>query len=290
MKNHKKNKTTHYHFAIDRIVPAHKTVVPLSDIAMQRGYAVFDFIRTFSGKPFLYDEHLDRFERSAKDLGLRIPYSRKKIKDIISKLLAKNHFRETIIKVWVTGGDLNGSLEFDPKASRFFATVYDLHALPDKLFRDGVKLITTEHQRAFPTSKTIDYLVGVKEQLRCDKVGAFEVLYKSEGKVVESATSNFFIFKGNTLITPKKNILVGITRNFVIDLARKKFKVIERDIKLSELRAADEAFLTATKKDILPVVKIDSIKIGTGKVGPHTKYLMDQYLQYVHKNYGPSRS
>jgi branched-chain amino acid aminotransferase len=264
--------------------------VPLSDIGMQRGYAVFDFIRTFSGKPFLFGEHLARFERSAKDLGLRIPYSRKFIKNIIDKLLKKNGFKESIIKVWITGGDLSGSLNFDPRHCRFFVTINELHELPAKYFINGVKLITTEFQRAMPTSKTIDYLIGVKEQRRCDKAGAFEILFKSNGIVTESATSNFFIVKGNTIVTPKKNILFGITRNFVINLAKKKYKVIERDIKYAELRQADEAFLTATKKDILPIVKIDNIKIGNGKVGPKTKYLMDQYFKYVHKHYDPSRA
>ena len=108
-------------------------------------------------------------------------------------------------------------------------------------------------------------------------------MFVSQGKILEGMGSNIFIFLCDILITPKKDILIGTTRNFVISLARKKFKVEEREVKMSELKKATECFVTSITKDILPVVKIDSYMIGKGKVGENTKRLMEMYAEQIDK-------
>lgn len=275
-----------YYFLNNKIVPSTKASIPLGDIGLQRGYAVFDFTRTYNGKPFMLKEHLQRFIKSARLLSIPVPYSISKTEQIIAELLKKNKFSESTVKVGLTGGPLSGSLSFTGKDASFFVMVDKLIEFPQSFFERGVKLVSVDYQRGLSTAKTIDYAVAVKEQLRCNREGAFEVLYVPGGLITESATSNFFIFKGNTLITPNEHILFGITRDLVLKLAKKNFKIELRPIRYAELKGATEAFLVASKKDIMPVVQVDDIKIKDGKPGKNTEALTAGYFEYLRKNYG----
>ena len=109
-------------------------------------------------------------------------------------------------------------------------------------------------------------------------------MYVSNNVVLEASTSNFFVFIGDKLVTPKDNILKGITRNLAIKLAKKEFEVEERELKMEELALVTEAFIAATNKDIVPVVQIDDKKIGSGKPGKNTKRLMELFAEFV-RNY-----
>jgi branched-subunit amino acid aminotransferase/4-amino-4-deoxychorismate lyase len=114
------------------------------------------------------------------------------------------------------------------------------------------------------------------------KAGATEILFLKDNKLYECSTSNIFIIKKGIFYTPKNNILAGITRKVVIDLLNKnKFKVIEKDISEKELFAADEIFITATNKKVLPVIKIDKKIIGNGKVGDLTKQIQQIFDDYI---------
>ncbi len=140
-----------------------------------------------------------------------------------------------------------------------------------------------EHQRIIPEAKHNNYILAVKNQKLRIKEKAFEILYTFEGKVLEASTSNFFIVKNKQLITPKHNILIGTTRNKIIHLAKNKHQIIEKDIQLKDALSADEAFLTATNKGVVPVVKINSTTIGNGKVRDVTLELIDSYNKGINK-------
>ena len=182
-----------------------------------------------------------------------------------------------------------GGMEFN--SSTLLILVDELKNLPANVFKKGIKLISFEHKRIMPEVKTLNYIPVVKLfSGEMKKQKAFEVLYTYSNRVLECSTSNFFIIRKNTIITPKNNILIGTTRDLVIKLAKKEFKVEERDIKISELKTADEAFITATNKEIIPVVKIGAQKIGggkptteRGKVGKNTKILMKLFKNYTEK-------
>ncbi len=109
------------------------------------------------------------------------------------------------------------------------------------------------------------------------------IFYISDKKVLETSTGNFFIVKNNQLITPKKGVLIGTTRNLIIKLGKKDFTVQERNVSLGEIKMTDEAFITSTTRGIMPVVKIDNQKIGNGKVGDRTKCLMKLFQNYIKK-------
>ena len=266
-----------YCYLNGKIVPEDSAHISISDLGILRGYGVFDFLRTYNGKPFYLREHLDRLENSAKLVGLKVPISKQGIDRIINKLLKKNKLNEATVKIIVTGGCSADGLVCDLKQQTIIILVKEIHDCPAELYKKGIKLITFEHQRNNSAAKTIDYITMLKLQNQKQKQKAFEILYINKGVVLEGATSNFFIFKGNRLITSKNNILAGITRKIIIKLADKNFKVEVRDIKINEIKNADEAFITSTTREVLPVVKINNRKIGNGKVGKNTKLLMELF-------------
>lgn len=269
-----------YSYAGGRIILSSKIVVPINDLAVLRGYAVFDFLKTVHGKPFLWQEHWRRFLNSAAALGLKVPVNERGVKKIIFELLKKNKTSDASIRLLLTGGASVDGLSLGKP--NFFILMEDLHQFPERCFTRGAKLITQEYERVLPEAKTTSYIIAVRLQGAKKKAGASEILFTSRGRVLECSTSNFFIVKKGKVITAPEGILFGTIRNKVIELAREAGIVVEeRELKTSELKTADEAFLTATSKDVMPIVQIDQMKIADGKIGPVTKKLMQLFAEFV---------
>ncbi len=267
-----------------KIIPQNKALLPVDDIGILRGYGVFDFATTYNGKPFLFKEHCERLRNSAKQIGLKVPLSTKEIEYIVETLLHKNTMKEANIRIVLTGGKTIEGLTFDPRHATFFILIEDKIILPEKLYTGGTNLITHEHQRMFFASKTTNYITAVSLQERKRKNKAIEILYTFKNNILECSTSNIFIIKNKVLLTPKENILMGITRNFVIDHAQKKGLIVkERSLTLQDLKKADEVFITSTNKEILPIVHIDDWKVGNGRVGSTTDILIKDFRDYTNK-------
>lgn len=270
-----------YCYLNGRILPFDQASLKLNDIGVLRDYGVFEFLLTYNGRPFLLNKRLARFKRSAKILDLKIPINQKELARVIKQLLLKNGFKESEVRIVLTGGPTPDGMSYHHPT--LFILVNPANLPPETIYQKGIKLITKEHQREFPLAKTTNYVKAVRWQKEKIKQKAFEILYTSNGFILEATTSNFFIFKNNVLITPKDNILIGTTRNFVIRLAQPKFKIQKRALKIKELSSATEAFITASNKEIVPVIKIDNLKIGNGKVGERTKYLIKLFREYISK-------
>ncbi|MCX6712889.1 MAG: aminotransferase class IV [Candidatus Vogelbacteria bacterium] len=266
-----------------KVQEINKPAVQVNDIGLLRGYGVFDFLRTYNGKIFHWDEHFKRFTASAKALNLKVPVSQKLIEKEIYALAKKNGCSKTdySIRLVLTGGPTDDGMIY--KKPTFAILLEDIYDFPKKLYRDGAKMMNFDYQRLLPESKNNNYIWAIRLIGAREKKGAIEILFTADNKILEGATSNFFIFKGATLITAKKAILKGITRKLILKLARGKFKVEEREVKVSELESASEAFITGTNKLIMPVVQVDGKKIGHGKVGENTKYLMDKFKEYTER-------
>ena len=123
----------------------------------------------------------------------------------------------------------------------------------------------------------------IMNESKKQKAGALDILYEQNGTITEGTTFNFFIFKKNTLITPKYTILLGTRRNLILKLAKKYFVVKEQKVTLNDLKTATEAFITSTTREILPIVKIDNQTIGDGLVGKNTKFLMELFHEEINK-------
>lgn len=271
---------TQYCYVNGKISPTEKSSFPIMDISILRGYAVFDVLRTYNGEPFLWDLHWKRLLRSAKSLNIVVPMSSAEALTITRKLHKKNGLTESNIRILVSGG-ISPDGFATGKVASIAILVTPFVELPSLIFNKGAKLMLHEHLREEYPSKTTNYLTAVKMRPIVIKKGALEILYHHDGKILECATSNFFIVKKNTIITPKDGILVGITRNLVMQLAKKHYTVIERDIAISELKTCDEAFLTATNKDIVPVTTIETFKVADGKVGSVTRHLMKIFSEQI---------
>lgn len=265
-----------------KIALADKALIHLNDLGVLRGYGVFDVMKTINGKIFLFDEHFKRLNESADYLGIRLPAGKIEIEAIIKKLISRNKIKQASIRIVLTGGRSVDAIHLNSGAPTFYILVSEFKPLKPDLYKNGIKLSMVNHSRDAAEIKTTNYVEAVRSiNKRQKKEKFFEILYVSNGVVLEAATSNIFSFVSNKLIAPKDNILKGITRNLVVKLAKKEFEVEERPLRMDELNLMTEAFISATNKDIVPVVKIDNLKIGNGKPGRNTKRLMELLKKYT---------
>jgi branched-subunit amino acid aminotransferase/4-amino-4-deoxychorismate lyase len=159
-------------------------------------------------------------------------------------------------------------------------TLEELSQVPAEITENGVKLMSYEYQREMAEVKTTNYTAALRLRKRVQQQNAYDILYHSRGNVLELTRSNFFIVKDNTVITAATDILKGITRQTVLDLAKARYRVEVREVKFGELAQADEAFFTGTNKKIVPVVKVDDLKIGNSKAGTVTRTLYQAFLDF----------
>ncbi len=272
---------TIYCYLNGKILPVQEAQVSVYDIGLLRGYGIYEGITTYHGQPFRLADHLTRFQLSAKALDLSIPASNDEIEKAIISLHIKNGFQRTNIRIILTGGNTMSGIEYDKAKPTFYILAEEYVSLPAVLYTSGASLITHEHQRFLPEYKTINYITAVQLQKERKEKGAIEILFVSNGLVLEAATSNIFIVKDGVVITPKNNVLMGITRRVTIELAQKIYKVVERDVTTLELFSADEVFITASYKEIVPIVSVDSKVISDGKVGKVTQSLMKLFKEYT---------
>lgn len=268
-----------------RFVPANEAFISVNDLALLRGYGVFDFLRTYNGIPFLLGAHIDRLRRSAELIDISFPWKNGELTDIVTKTLEHNRYPESNIRMLVTGGDSLDGLTPIGK-SRLLVMVLPLKRLPSAFYETGVKLTISRIQRLFPGAKSTNYIAGIRAMDAAKKAGAAESLYIGRGdRVLECVTSNFFGFAGNTLLTPESDILPGITRQVVLDLAAGVFTIEKREMTMGELKHLDEAFITSSSKEVLPVVQVDDLRVGSGLPGKNTRRLMELFRAFT-ANYG----
>lgn len=261
------------------IKPANEGGIGITDLALQRGYGVFDYGRTYNDKLFHFDDNLERLRRSASALHLKLPLSDQEIREIAVKLIKESDLQTPAIRLILTGGYSDSSPLLEHP--NFIIIAEELPTYPPDVYSYGAKVITVEYQREIPHVKSINYLNAIRlEPLKREKK-AFDILYHSKNGITECPRNNFFAFFGDTLVTPSDHILHGITRKLVLQLAGNHFWVEERTLGLNELDGADEAFITSTSKRVLPITRIDDKEVGDGVVGERTKKIMQLFDAYT---------
>jgi branched-chain amino acid aminotransferase len=260
-----------------------KATISINDVGVLRGYSVFESLRTYNRRPFHLDLHLTRLYRSAILIEMDIPWSSEQIADVVREIIARNTYQHAAIRLLVTGGESEDGILPSGKPL-LVVLITPLDERDMKRFAKGCKLITTKLQRNSPEAKTANYIAAVRALKEAVRRGAADALFVNEREhVLEATRSNFFIFRGDTLITPRRGILVGITRNVVLELARANFTIEERPILLEEFALADEAFITSSSREITPVVQIDDLIIGDGKPGQRTYKLEQLFIEMVER-------
>ncbi|MEP7266600.1 MAG: aminotransferase class IV [Saprospiraceae bacterium] len=270
-----------FHFFKNKIVHQSEAQISVFDLAIARGYGVFDYFKVLEGVPVFMDDHITRFKRSSEKLHLQLPLSANQIKEIIFALIEKNQMENGAFKLILTGGissngfDLDGSPTLIILANPLNFKVY--HSF------ENIKLLnlkTLDYVRETPGIKSINYMVAMMNwhQLSDGKYDDF--LYVKNNVVSETSRANIFIInEQNKLITPIENILEGITRKQILAIGQKLTVVEQREITLEETLAAKEVFLTSTTKQAMPVVNIDGKLINNGVPGMLTKQIFDSFHQ-----------
>lgn len=249
--------------------PTSECSLPVTDLVITRGIGVFDSIRSYDRRPFALGEHMKRLEDSALRSGIAVGDVVANIREAIIEGVRREDCPDggdCIVKAYITGGDINDKGLF-PNPRHFI--IFDPgEPVSENDYTNGVALQPTSESRPYPLIKSINYLVGIMESAGHEDV--LECLYCPGGYAMETLRASFFICKDSKIITaPIGKVLGGVTRNIVIDLARTYgFKVSERPPKVSELGDADEAFLTSTWKEVVPVVRVGETTIGDGEPGP----------------------
>jgi len=262
-------------------VPAEEAVLPVSDLIILRGYGVFDFLRTYRGKPFHLEAHVRRLQNSARLIGLSCPWSLAELKELVTRTLQQNDGPEFSIRLLITGGDSDDSITPGEKP-RLLIMVTPLKTFPGAWYRDGVKIITTNVMRSNPGAKSSDYIRGILALNDAQRVGAIESVYvDDQERVLEGTTSNIFAVINGELVTPPDNILPGVTRDVTMTIAEPVAKPQLRPMTRQELYQADEVFLSSSNKEIMPVIQVDGEIIANGQPGVMTKRIMELFSAYT---------
>lgn len=263
--------------------------ISVLDHGLLYGDGVFEGIRAYNGNVFQLDRHIERLFNSAKAIRLQIPMSREALKEAIRKTLKANNLSEAYIRVVITRGV--GTLGLDPwKCSNpQVIIITDSIALyPGELYEKGLEIVTASTRRIPPAClsphiKSLNYLNNILAKVEGLNAGCIEALMlNTDGFVAECTGDNVFIVRDRHLYTPKPSagILLGITRQVVMELARKEgYPVSEVDMTLYDLYTASECFLTGTAAEVVPVTKVDGRVIGNGKPGPVTKKLLSMFRE-----------
>jgi len=273
-----------------KLVNRADAVVSVYDHGFLYGDGVFEGIRVYNSKVFKHREHIDRLYESARAILLEIPMTPEALIQSVEQTVRAFGKPEGYIRLVITRGP--GNLGIDPRKCepQVVIIVDDIQLYPKELYESGLEIITAatirNHNNALnPRIKSLNYLNNILAKLEAIRAGCLEaIMLNTRGEVAECTADNIFIVKDGVLKTPPPDagILLGITRNTILDLARAdRIPTQECVVTRHDVYTADECFLTGTGAEVIPVVKVDARPIGTGKPGPMTRQLRERYQALV---------
>ncbi|WP_439556378.1 aminotransferase class IV [Dyadobacter sp.] len=268
----------HQYFNCD-ILPINEAVFQTNDLGLLRGYGLFDYFRTYNGVPFRWDDYWQRFENSARLLKLALPITQQETEKILADLHALSGEQEVAFRFVLTGGYAPDSVNV--VQPNFLIRTEALPQDNPAGRLKGIKVIPYEYVRDLPEIKTTNYVHMVLMADELKRQQAADLLFYKDGEVSELTRSNIFIFRGSKLITSNRNILNGITRKVVLEIAKPHFEVEVRPVSYQEVITADEVFTTSTTKWVMPVVQIGEQPIGNGTAGKQTLFLQEMFEKLV---------
>lgn len=276
------------------MVPEAEAKISVFDHGLLYGDGIFEGIRSYNGRIFELEAHVDRLYDSAKAIALEIPMTRAEMMQAVALACRENGTTDGYIRLVVTRGV--GTLGLNPylcKTPQVIIIAADIQLYPKELYQKGLAIVTVGTIRNLseavnPRIKSLNYLNNILAKIEAINAGCMEaVMLNAQGAVAEATGDNIFAVRGNVLRTPPVNegILEGITRDMVIRLAREAgYTVREERMSRYDLYTADEVFLTGTAAEVIGVVNIDRRQIGAGVPGPVTCRLEQMYRQYANAN------
>ncbi|MGZ8397537.1 MAG: branched-chain-amino-acid transaminase [Gemmatimonadales bacterium] len=266
-------------------------MVSVYDHGLLYGDGVFEGIRVYGGKIFRLEDHLDRLYDSAQAIWLTIPMAKKELVEVTREAVRRSGIAEAYIRHVVTRGV--GDLGLDPRKCpkpSVIIIVDTIQLWPESVYETGLNVITAgtpipQRESLSPRVKSLNYLAHILAKVEGIHAGADEVLMlDSAGAVAEGSGQNVFVVKDGTVRTPPPyaGILKGVTRDTVIELARKAGHEVEESIlNRYDMYTADEAFFTGTASEIVAIRQLDGRIIGTGTQGPITRDLRARFQALV---------
>ncbi|RLL47778.1 D-amino-acid transaminase [Oceanobacillus piezotolerans] len=263
-----------------------KKVIDIEDRGYQFGDGIYEVVGIYNGRAFLLDEHLERLQRSAKELKINIPYSVNRLKEQLLELVKINGLKEGVIYLQISRGVAERWHQFpvEEVAPVLVAYTKEEETLKEEEDNGATAILTQDIRWLRCDIKTLNLLPNVLGKQKATEKQAVEAIFHRGDIITEASASNVFIVKGSVLYTHPANhfILNGITRRKVIDLCNElDLDVREETYSVSDLLSADEVFITATKLDIVPIIRIDEVLIGEGIPGKYTTRILQAYRDII---------
>jgi len=256
-------------------------MIPIDDHLVHRGDGAFDVMRCVRGKIYQMEEHLRRLERSARAISLDFPPDYDLIREVIKSLTLMGGERDCLIRVILSRGPGSFSTNpFDCPSSQIYINVIRFKGLPDKYYREGIHLVTSQipiKKSFFANIKSCNYLPNVLMKMEAIKADCqYSVSLDEHGFLAEGSTENIGVLTADGVLKFPgfERTLSGITAKRIFQLAEELVKEnLIKDVKFvgispEEAYQAEEIFLTGTSLNILPVVSYDGRRIGSGSPGP----------------------
>ena len=256
--------------------------VDIEDRAHVFGDGIYEVIRVYGGVFYERDGHLDRFERSAREIGIKLPVTREELLQLLQEGVRRNEIHDGTVYFQVSRGVAARKHPFpDPEVRASLMITTKEAPRPVEAMEKGVSAITCEDIRWLRCDiKSLNLLGNVMANQKAVEAGAFEAIQHRAEVVTEGSHSNVMMVKDGTVYTHPANnlILNGITRMRVLALCKENgIEVQERECTLSEYESADEVFFTGTTVEVMPVISINGTSVSNGTVGPVARQLQKAF-------------
>jgi len=274
-------------FLNNKLVDIEKACISVTDSGFLYGAGLFETMRSYNGVVFALDDHLDRLFFSAGSLSIENSYDKKFVTDAIYKLLKANKLKDARLRLTLTGGPMSQADE--QRQATLLITATKIQPYPPEYYKNGVLVVLCPFRQNVSEPiyrhKTINFfsrMIALK--LAHQKRAAEALWFTVDNRLAEGCISNVFLVKDSALYTPpiETPILAGVARKTVCQIALKNsIKLIEKDLSIDDLLAADEIFLTNVIMQIMPISRVEKHTVGDGKVGTTTKKLQKYFDEFI---------
>jgi branched-chain amino acid aminotransferase len=267
-----------YQLINGEVLEREKALIPINDLGLLRCYSIFEYLRVHEGVPMFIEDHLERFTQSATVMDLVIPWSKEEVRQMCHALIERNEGPTACLRIVLTGGySEDGST---PGTPNIYMLLHRIPQYPPEAYDPGAMIITSHYQRDIPTVKTTNYIQSAINYKKMKEKGALEILFYLNENVTECSRANiFFVDKEDTIITPHSNVLRGITRKHVMEVASNDYRIVERGVTIHDVPEMQEVFITSTTKGIMPIRQMDEMLVGAA--GPVTRDLMEKWRTHI---------
>ena len=274
--------------------PLRNAKISILDRGFCYGDGLFETLRASNGQIFYIEQHIDRLFDSLQQVLIELPMTRLELTKAVKETLARNKYKNAIIRLMVTRGDTESNIQIDSKIHpTLVINIRPFIPLPKLAYKKGVRVMLFQERANLVNGislrlKSCNYLSNILIKELSNKKNYTEgVVVDPDFGVTEGTTSNIFIVEQGQIKTPPLSpyVLAGITRQIVLEIARDhKIPLTEEKITADELIYADEVFITNSCIEIVPVTQVNSNFIGLKKPGILTRFIHEEFLKCVEGN------